>query len=147
MVHLEKKITKKEIISTLRSLDRTKIYRLAKKIGINVQKKHLIYEFVEDNAPSKKIEFKAYDIAYGGRKDYSSKSSKISDLANVIRKAKNEKKEGYSSYSKILIEGSKNIYWASPIYKHSDYNKSIAFENNEKNRKIMNVINKFLNFN
>jgi hypothetical protein len=49
-----------------------------------------------------------------------------------------------TSYFKILIEGSSNIYLANPIYKHSDYNKSIVMANNEQNRKLMAIVNNIL---
>lgn len=49
------------------------------------------------------------------------------------------------SYKKVLILGNKHIYWASPIYGHKDYNKSIWADNTPKNRERMRVINNFLN--
>ena len=48
------------------------------------------------------------------------------------------------TYPKILIEGNRHIYWADPIYKHKDYNKSIWRENTPANREKMNIINSFI---
>lgn len=47
-------------------------------------------------------------------------------------------------YLKILIVGDKHIYWASPAYGHSDYNKSVWRENTPENRRKAEIINKFL---
>jgi len=47
-------------------------------------------------------------------------------------------------YHKTLIEGHRNIYWASPVYGHSDYNKAVAFPNTPDNRRVMHAINGFL---
>jgi hypothetical protein len=43
-----------------------------------------------------------------------------------------------------LIEGNNSIYWASPVYKHSDYNKSKALTNNERNREVIRAVNNYL---
>lgn len=51
---------------------------------------------------------------------------------------------GNSNYSKRLIQGNKNIYLASPIYGHSDYNKSIFCENTPKNWEKCVLINKIM---
>lgn len=47
-------------------------------------------------------------------------------------------------YLKILIEGNKHIYWASPTYGHADYNRTIWADNTPANRKRMQLINKML---
>lgn len=49
-----------------------------------------------------------------------------------------------TNYEKIIIEGNKHLYIASPIFLHSDYNKSIFAENTPKNRKKANLINRLL---
>ena len=50
-----------------------------------------------------------------------------------------------SNYFKIMVEGNKNIYFASPIYLHNDYNKSIVFPKNEKTIRLMQIFNKVVN--
>lgn len=62
---------------------------------------------------------------------------------NFLECMKRNKNAG--TYKKILILGNKHIYWASPIFGHADYNKSIWRENTPENREKMNIINRFLN--
>jgi hypothetical protein len=50
-----------------------------------------------------------------------------------------------SNYFKIMVEGNKNIYLASPIYMHNDFNKSIVFPKNEKTIRLMQIFNKVVN--
>lgn len=47
-------------------------------------------------------------------------------------------------YAKRLIIGHTHIYWASPVYEHQDYNKSIFADNTPKNRRKAELINKLL---
>lgn len=49
-----------------------------------------------------------------------------------------------TSYFKLMIEGNNNIYYASPEYGHSDYNKSRIWPNNERGRKLMNLFNSLI---
>jgi len=140
-----KKVTKAEIKRVLRTENVTNIFRVASKSGVDTSNKMEVLKFIEKNAPSQKVERKAYRMVYlSGKKE-------IFDwvdmpIRDAVRKAKSEKKEGQSNYSKELIEGNKNIYWASTSYGHCDYNKSIAMVNNKKSRKAMKLINSFLNF-
>lgn len=48
-------------------------------------------------------------------------------------------------YFKVLIEGNTGIYYASPSFGHSDYNKSRVFEKNDKTLKLMHLFNKIVN--
>lgn len=144
---MAKRITKKEIATALRTLNATEIFKVAVKYGIDVSNRMNLLEFIRYYAPSQKVYNKAYQLSYGAgdfkniRNDH---KSGLSTLAKVIAWAKFEKKQGKSNYSKVLITGNTNIYWASPIYGHSDYNKSIAMPLNDKNLKAMKVINNFL---
>jgi hypothetical protein len=72
-----------------------------------------------------------------------SKNNSEYDLLKYLLKRSKDAKN--TSYFKILIEGNKNIYYASPIYRHSDYNKSIAFPKNEKTLKLMELFNSIVN--
>ena len=65
-------------------------------------------------------------------------------VLKTISHAKVEMTEKRGRYSKILIFGNTNIYWASPIYQHSDYNKSIAMPRTTKNEKLAYLINRIL---
>lgn len=46
-----------------------------------------------------------------------------------------------TSYFKVLIEGNTGIYYASPVYGHSDYNKSRIFTKNAETLKLMEIFN------
>jgi hypothetical protein len=46
-----------------------------------------------------------------------------------------------SNYFKIMIEGNTNIYYAHPVYGHSDYNKSRLFPKNTQTLKLMQLFN------
>lgn len=48
------------------------------------------------------------------------------------------------NYCKVLIEGNTRIYWAHPLYRHQDYNKSVFGLNTPANRKRMQLINAIL---
>lgn len=146
-----KKITKKEIVAELKTLDCTKIHRIASLCGVNMNDPMNVVKFADIYVGIKlrnKIlrivrnrDIKPYSYVIKINKFYRLNESTISR----IRREMNEQiKWGYSSYSKILIEGNTNIYWASPVYLHSDYNKSRAMENTPENRKIMELVNKML---
>ena len=72
----------------------------------------------------------------------SNKSTEYDLLRHLLKRSKDSKN---TPYFKVLIEGNKNIYYASPIYGHSDYNKSVAFPKNEKTLKLMDLFNSIVN--
>lgn len=47
-------------------------------------------------------------------------------------------------YEKILIEGNLHIWFASPVYRHNDYNKSIWRKNTPFNRMLAKIINSLI---
>ena len=55
-------ITRKEIKSVLRTLNRTAIFKAAKQRGVNVNDKRNVLQFIQDYAPSQKVKRKAWDI-------------------------------------------------------------------------------------
>lgn len=149
-----KKVTKKQIKETLRTGNATSIFQIAAKCGVNTSNRNEVRRFIENNAPSKKIISAAYKLAYFPddfkhfrcyRGAYENSPLRM-PITDTIRFAKSQKKDGSinTNYGKILIEGNDHIYWASPVYKHSDYNKSVALKNTEKNRNLMCVINAYL---
>jgi hypothetical protein len=144
------KITKKTIATELKSLDITRTYRIAKICGVNVKNKMDIYNWIKSNAPTEKVKNKAYEIAFESDRKKMVKNGlfKPSKPQNMVLKtishAKIEMAEKRGRYSKILIFGNNNIYWASPIYQHADYNKSIAMPRTQKNEKLANLINGIL---
>ena len=76
------------------------------------------------------------------RKFSSSKEESILKKFNSLLKFSKDN-EG-TAYQKILIEGNKNIYYASPAYGHADYNKSIFWEKNEKTVKLIGLFERLL---
>lgn len=92
---------------------------------------------------SKKVN--VYNIIYNGLKcDLNTKKEHTAYVApSFVDDMKKEKEFG--RYKKVLIEGNKHIYWASPVYGLSDYNKSIWRENTPENRRKMQIINAYLN--
>ena len=49
-----------------------------------------------------------------------------------------------TNYFKVLLEGNRNIYYASPIYGHEDYNKSRVFVKTDKTMRILELFNKIV---
>ena len=144
------KITKKTIATELKSLDITRTYRIAKICGVNLKNKMDIYNWIKSNAPTEKVKNKAYEIAYESdrkkmvKNGFFMPSKPNNRVLATTYLAKFEMAEKRGRYSKILIFGNTNIYWASPIYQHSDYNKSIAMPKNPKNEKLAYLINRIL---
>lgn len=145
-----KPTTKKHIQEILRTLDRTAIFKLAKAKGINVANRVEVMNFIKDYAPTQKVYRAAYNIAFYKRCNYKSMLDNVyippTVVGNAVKYAKVQKNEGWSNYTKILIEGNNNIYWAHPLYKHKDYNKSVALENTPNNRMLAAKINKYLGY-
>lgn len=75
------------------------------------------------------------------RKNHFQKPSilqKFKMLVEISKKNKN------TNYQKTLIEGKTSIYFASPIFGHEDYNKSIFCKKNEKTVKLIGLFNKMV---
>lgn len=132
------KPTVKQIKTALRTQNRTAIFKIHSqhlKSGGTIKS---VYAFILEYAPNQNVRSNAYPIAFWGKHEKHIDLKPLNQpIQEVIQFAKEQAKKGFSSYTKVLIEGSTSIYWASPVYKHSDYNKSKALENNEKNREIM----------
>lgn len=148
-----KKITQKKIQVVLKTQDVTLIHKLVSDLGLDANNKGVVFDFIIKNAKTQRVYNSAYELSY--RRSCANEMKKLSsknvkhDRLDSIQFARFQKESGLigGSYEKKLIIGSKNIYWASPIYEHQDYNKSIALENNEKNRVLADVINGYLGFN
>jgi hypothetical protein len=152
---MKKKITKKEIHSILTNGTKTEIHKLVHIIGLDANNKSIVFNFIRDNAKTQKILNRAYCTSYGRNHTKQIRNNSINErstyfreyISSAIRFAKQQKNDGgWGNYSKILFIGDRNIYWCHPGYGHSDYNKSIAFSNTEKNRKISYTINKYLGY-
>lgn len=137
---------KSEIQKILKSKNRTDIFKLVKKLGVEPTKDN-VYDFIKDNFKSNTSFRTAYLIAYSKKLiPYNPKNNFRQPIFEAIQYAKYQKLQGFSQYAKILFIGNDNIYWCSPSYGHSDYNKSRAFKNTDKNRKLAKLINKFLGY-
>ena len=69
---------------------------------------------------------------------------KVSDAKKVRELIQRTLQDIGTNYGKIMIEGNTNIYYASPIYLHNDYNKSIVFPKNEKTLKLMDLFKSYI---
>lgn len=71
-----------------------------------------------------------------------SKKSNVQKVRELLQWSIQTKGTGYF---KVLIEGNTSIYYASPVYGHSDYNKSRVFEKNAETLKLMQLFNSIIN--
>jgi len=134
--------------------EKTAIYALAKNANVDVSKSWDVFQFVLQSAKdSEAIRSKAFELLGYPSSNYRTLHKIVEFLPNkepkilqAIKYAKYQKQQGKSNYSKVLVIGNSNIYWASHDYGHSDYNKSIAMPNTPKNREVAKVINRYLSF-
>lgn len=139
------KPTIKQIKETLRTQNRTAIFKIHSQYLKSGGVTRYIHDFIVEYAPNEEVRSNAYRITHwGAHEKHIDLKPLYQPIQDVIQYTKEQGKKGLNSYSKVLIEGNNSIYWASPVYKHSDYNKSRALENNEKNREVMRVVNTFL---
>jgi hypothetical protein len=143
-------ITKKRIQAELRTMNPTNIFKIAKMCGVDVSRPVHVMRFVEEYAPTKRIEKAAYGLTLCA--DHANQLKTVhgrleQPIMNAMAFMRIQINNGtiHTNYRKVLIEGNRNIYWAHPGYRHSDYNKHIAFPNTERNRRVMNLINICLN--
>lgn len=143
-----KKITKKQIIKNyIATRDLTALCRDMKKIGIVTR--HAIYHAFYENYTDKYLRrcgIYPGTVAYQYLKcDLNEKEREEPNFKNLLSDMKANKASG--RYMKILIdiEGTEYIYWASPVYRFSDYNKSRWRVKTPENLKKMDIINAYLN--
>ena len=127
--HSGKKITKKEIQATLRTLDRTKIFKMYHRVTGENPRLGNVYKFIKQYAPTVKIREMAYDLTLPVYREYTStgwleyqKKTYIQHAMEVFRR---ELTRPFDSYTKRPVMGFTNLYLCSPVYGHRDYNKSI----------------------
>ena len=78
------------------------------------------------------------------RKNHLPKPSILQKFKMMVEISKKNKN---TNYQKTLIEGKTSIYFASPISKHADYNKTFFCEKNEKTVKLIGIFNKMVQAN
>ena len=136
-----KNITKKQIVATLRSQDRTAIYRLVHIIYGGKPTNMQVYKFIQEFAPTQAIYRNAYKMTI----DYSInrhlrdfKKEAEFEAANIrhicVKMFFDELERGIDNYSKRPMLGHTHLYFCSPVYGHNDYNKSqmMPIEGNER---------------
>ena len=130
----QKKFTKKYIQSVLRTEDPTQIYRLVNQVKGTVTKR-VVYEFIDDFAPTQKIARLAYELTYGQNKHHTERQLRGRTAINhllyreanikhcVLEAFREEMSRGLDNYTKRpMIEG-KHLWFCSPYYGYKDYNK------------------------
>ena len=131
------KVSKKEIINTLRTLDSTRIFSLYKKIYGEINRSG-ICKFIREYAPSQSIAMKAYDLAYPTKHDnvriMCETGNIIFKLNYIVEYLKEQLKDTKSNYAKRPMLSKNNLYFCSPIYGFSDYNHwcALPIEGNER---------------
>jgi hypothetical protein len=135
------KATKSNIEKAVRANDTTSLFAMFK--GERGQ----VYEAVRSLNVTK-LSKRAYHFAYECQRKFVYRPEKKihSRTVECINFAKQQVADGSIStpYGKILVVGNTSIYWASPNFGHSDYNKSRAFENTPENRILAKKINAYL---
>lgn len=132
-----KRITKKEIAATLRSMNPTSIHRLC----VLVTGGHDVYNFVKEYAPSHKVSIRAYELAhprphYADSDLYKGKHGHFEPLPRQAARLyfQRQHERDTDGYTKVPVMGHTYLYAASPVYRHNDYNKArmLKIEGNER---------------
>ena len=130
-----KKITKREITEVIRTCDQTQVFRLYLKLNPTQRKlngrllRYAVAEFIENYAPTKKTLRWANEVRCYRRFDfdYQNYENKFySRIHDIVEFTKLQVKNPYSPYAKRPMLGSTHLYFCSPVYGLSDYNKWCA---------------------
>ena len=140
-------ISKKNIQSVLRTMDATQIFRLVHIIFGGKVERSKVCNFIHDFAPSDKVARNAYWIAYASKQKKESQEMVRASIAFrshnkkhiAIDELRKEMSRKQDSYTKRPIMGHTHLYFASPVYQHSDYNKwqAIEIKGNERFCQLM----------
>lgn len=156
------KVSKKKIVSTLRTYDVTKICALYKNIfgyvpteklqpyGLESTYTYLdyleVYKWASDFATSNKMDSLLYDLlrnashykhrSFGGDKYCYAKHGIYEPLEkhHIVNYMLEQCKDVKSNYAKRPMMGHTHLYFCSPVYGHRDYNKwqSLPIKGNER---------------
>lgn len=139
-----KNITKKHITQVLRSQDSTQIYRLYHLLFGGKVSASDVYTFVKTNAPSQRVYRAAYRIAYNNKHQEEHLLIERECLhrhgfymgdryTRIVNYLKEQCQDPRSNYAKRPMYGHTHLYFCSPVYGHSDYNKwrAIPIQGNE----------------
>ena len=142
-----KKITKKAIVATLRTLDRTAIFKVAFKLLFEstgrkpniIELRNGVYNLIKEYAPTNKIANMAYSLAHNTRNTSAAYKGKHGyfeplTLQMIVDYTKQQLKNPVTPYTKYPTYGHTHLYFCSPVHGHSDYNKwrALPIEGNEK---------------
>ena len=144
-----KNITKKQIEEVLRTMNPTQIFRLVHIIYGGKVEKQKVCDFVRQFAPTQKVYNQSYYIAFdqnschnpnrkyiytwdASRQSYEFKTQNIRQY--VMHKLRNEIRKPRTAYTKRPMMGNTHLYFCSPVYGHSDYNKwqAMPIKGNER---------------
>ena len=141
----KKRITVKQIQSVLRGMNPTEIFRLYFQIYGGKVERTDVFKFIKKYAPSQKVSRNAYNIAYAKnsnkpistdqtRKAIAWKAANAKHLAIEALKEHIEVWKTNPAYAKRPMMGNINLWFCSPVYGFSDYNKwmSMPIEGNER---------------
>ena len=141
----KKKITVKKIQSVMRGMNPTEIFRLYVQIYGGKVERMAVVRFIQKYAPSKRVYKNAYNIAFTRNAnkpistDQSRKSHdwKIANGKHLTIEALKKNIEIWKTdphYAKRPIMCIAHLWFCSPVYRFSDYNKwmSIRIEGNER---------------
>lgn len=136
------KITKKQIFATLRTLDRTAIFKLCVALTgphPRPEIKSWVFNMIKQYAPTNAIAKQAFNIAFGGRNTSAAYKGKHGYFAplhyqEIVDYTKEQLKNPVTSYTKYPTFGHTHLYFCSPVHGHSDYNKwrALPIAGNEK---------------
>ena len=136
-----KNITKKAIEAVLRSQDSTEIFRLYHMIYGGKVEKSGVYRFIQQYAPTNRVYDAAYRLAYPVKQREAWEEArkaiafqKANEKHIAIECLRENIARGLDGYTKRPIMGMTHLYFASPVYQHSDYNKwrSVEIKGNER---------------
>ncbi len=150
---MKTKVTKKEIIATLRSLDVTRICAMYKRVNgespsklcncgqIEYERRDgfKVYKWAAQYATSAKMDRKLYltlDRPTRYDEEYAHSEHGIYEPLRksfIINYLKKECQDPNSNYAKRPMMGHTHLYFCSPVYGHRDYNKwcALPIEGNE----------------
>ena len=146
-----KRITKKEIERTLRTMDSTQIYRLYHKFSGEKPEKIKVHDFICEYAPNQKVLAHVWDLSFPTK--HSIERINIEDEClrkhgrytgdqkkRIVDFLKEQVKDPQSNYAKRPMLGRTGLYFCSPAYGHGDYNKWRACDINGNEEFCMAVI-------
>lgn len=124
----------------------TALCRDLKKMGV-VDRTAMIHLFYDHYTPRymHRMDFHPYLLLSMLKTDLNEKEPYNDRWYPETLKQNLDRRRKAGAYTKVLIEGNRHIYWADPVFKHKDYNKSIWRDNTPRNRERMRIINNYLN--